>query len=260
MSDVIDFQKEAIGRLRARVAELDGANDSLLAVTRGHRGAAAMVHRAVLAALDADGLDHLVHVIIADWVDILGLDVIVLALESGRQHIRMGTGGIRFLAPQIWTCCSRTASVSCMATASTCSARRNPPAILCHDATRRCRHCPPACWRWARGRRPRSRPRNRAVRLSGGVRCPLRGAMADDNALTADAPTGGAPTGDTARGWRTCTGGRRRFAGACNGCRLARYPGARPSPVAAHGCHLWPDCAQLHCLSGPASCQPGRAG
>jgi len=100
MSDVIDFQKEAIGRLRARVAELDGANDSLLAVTRGHRGAAAMVHRAVLAALDADGLDHLVHVIIADWVDILGLDVIVLALESGSQHIRMGTGGIRFLAPQ----------------------------------------------------------------------------------------------------------------------------------------------------------------
>ena len=100
MSEVIDFQKEAIGRLRARVAELDGVNDSLLAITRGHRGATAMVHRAVLAALDADGLDHLVHVVIADWVDMLGLDVIVLALESGRQHIRMGTGGVRFLAPQ----------------------------------------------------------------------------------------------------------------------------------------------------------------
>jgi uncharacterized protein len=97
MTKVVDFQVEALARLRAKVADLDDVNSTLLATVRGTRGALAQVHRAVLAALDAEGLDHFIHIVTADWVDILGLDAVVLALDSGPQHVRASRTGIQFL-------------------------------------------------------------------------------------------------------------------------------------------------------------------
>src|SRR5690554_4246933 len=83
MSDakVIDFETHAIGRLRARVAALGEANADLLAHARGRNGAAAQVHAATLAAMDAEGLDHLIHVVTQDWVDMLGVDAVALSLD-----------------------------------------------------------------------------------------------------------------------------------------------------------------------------------
>lgn len=101
MSDakIIDFHAQALGRLRARVAALDEANADLLAYARGHTGAVAQIHAAALAALDADGLDHLIHVVTQDWVDILAVDAVGLALATSGQAIRASAQGLQFLDP-----------------------------------------------------------------------------------------------------------------------------------------------------------------
>jgi uncharacterized protein len=94
---IIDFQIHALARLRDRVAALDTDRQAILEQTRDHRGAEEQVQTAVLAALDAEGLDHLIHVITADWVDMLGMDCVALALLSGRQAVQMSTTGVHFL-------------------------------------------------------------------------------------------------------------------------------------------------------------------
>jgi uncharacterized protein len=94
---VVDFQTHAIARLRDRVAALDSDRQAILEQTRDHRGAEEQVQAAVLAALDAEGLDHLIHVITADWVDMLGMDSVALALVSGRQAVKLTTTGVHFL-------------------------------------------------------------------------------------------------------------------------------------------------------------------
>ena len=98
MSTVIDFQSNAVARLRARVAALDEANADLLAYARGHTGAVAQIHVAALAAIDADGLDHLIHVVTQDWVDILSVDAVALALVTKDQALRAGGQGLQLLS------------------------------------------------------------------------------------------------------------------------------------------------------------------
>lgn len=98
MSTVIDFQSNAVARLRARVAALDEANADLLAYARGHTGAVAQIHAAALAAIDAEGLDHLIHVVTQDWVDILSVDAVALALVTKDQAIRAGSQGMQLLS------------------------------------------------------------------------------------------------------------------------------------------------------------------
>ncbi len=97
VANVVDFQVEALGRMRTKMARLDEEHAQLLAFARGNQGATAQVHAAVLAALDADSFEHLIHVITADWVDILGLDGVVILLESGRQLMRASATGIQLL-------------------------------------------------------------------------------------------------------------------------------------------------------------------
>jgi len=103
MSKVIDFQTNAMARLRARVAALDEANADLLAYARGHTGAVAQIHIAALAAMDAEGLDHLIHVVTQDWVDILSVDAVALGLVTRNQAIRASAQGMQMLSPAALT-------------------------------------------------------------------------------------------------------------------------------------------------------------
>lgn len=97
--NVLDFQTEALGRLRTRVAALGEANRQLIDYARGHSGATAQIHAAVLAALDCESFEHLAHVITQDWVDMLGLDAVGLALVGADQAVRLSGTGIQLLAP-----------------------------------------------------------------------------------------------------------------------------------------------------------------
>ena len=101
MGRVISFEDRAVAKLRDRLGEAESARADLLAFARGHSGAVASIHRAVLAGLEADSLDDLLTVVTYDWPRLLGLDSVVLALVVGDQAFRADRHGVRLLARPI---------------------------------------------------------------------------------------------------------------------------------------------------------------
>jgi uncharacterized protein YigA (DUF484 family) len=99
MARVIPFEDHALARLRARVAAAEEANQDLIAFARGHSGAVSSIHSAVLAALEADSFDALLHVVTQEWPLILGLDAVALALIVGDRGFRVDTGGVQLVDP-----------------------------------------------------------------------------------------------------------------------------------------------------------------
>lgn len=80
--NIEDFQAHALKALRKRLAVLDGMQEELIDVARSNMSSQARIHQAALAALDANSLAELIHIISADWVDILGADVVSLCFEA----------------------------------------------------------------------------------------------------------------------------------------------------------------------------------
>src|SRR5687768_8414904 len=101
MGRVIPFEERAVARLRERLGAVEEANQDLLAFARGHSGAVASIHEAVLAALEADGLESLFHVVTQEWPLILGLDSVAMALVVGDEGFRADADGVQFVAPQL---------------------------------------------------------------------------------------------------------------------------------------------------------------
>ncbi|MGD8326329.1 MAG: DUF484 family protein [Sphingomonadales bacterium] len=95
--NVVDFQAHALSALRHRLAMMDGMQEELIDVARSNMSSQARIHEACLAALDALSLEHLVHVICADWVDILGADVVSLSFEAENFDILPDLDGIYYL-------------------------------------------------------------------------------------------------------------------------------------------------------------------
>ena len=56
MATVIPFEERAVAHLRERLGAVEEANEDLIAFARGHSGAVASIHNAVLATIDADGI------------------------------------------------------------------------------------------------------------------------------------------------------------------------------------------------------------
>ena len=101
MGRVISFEDGAVARLRDRLGEAETARADLLAFARGHSGAVASIHRAVLAGLEAESLDDLLKVVTDDWPQTLGLDCVVLALVVGDQAFRADRGEVSVIARPI---------------------------------------------------------------------------------------------------------------------------------------------------------------
>jgi uncharacterized protein YigA (DUF484 family) len=101
MGMVIPFEERAVARLRERLGAVEEANQDLLAFARGHSGAVSSIHDAILAALEADSLESLFHVVTQEWPLILGLDSVALALVIRGQGFRADADGVQFVAPQI---------------------------------------------------------------------------------------------------------------------------------------------------------------
>ncbi|MDB5661804.1 MAG: hypothetical protein JWN59_142 [Sphingomonas bacterium] len=101
MGQVIDFEDRAMASLRRRVAEVEEANQDLIAFARGHSGAVSAIHDAVLAAIEAENLDHLVHIVTQIWPDILGLDAVATALFIGDRGVRADSSGVQEVDPRL---------------------------------------------------------------------------------------------------------------------------------------------------------------
>lgn len=101
MATVIPFEERAVAHLRERLGEAREANEDLIAFARGHSGAVASIHEAVLAAIEADGVESLLHVVTQEWPLILGIDAVALSLIVGDKGFRADGSGIQQVDPAI---------------------------------------------------------------------------------------------------------------------------------------------------------------
>ncbi len=97
MGTVIDFETGAVASLQERVAQAEEDRQDLLAFARGHSGATEAIHAAVLMAIEAEGLDHLLHIVTQQWPERLGVDAVALALYAGDTAIRADISGMQFV-------------------------------------------------------------------------------------------------------------------------------------------------------------------
>ncbi len=101
MATVIPFEERAVAHLRERLGEAREANEDLIAFARGHSGAVASIHEAVLAAIESDGVDGLLHVVTQEWPLILGIDAVALSLIIADKGFRADGSGIQLVEPTI---------------------------------------------------------------------------------------------------------------------------------------------------------------
>src|ERR687894_753607 len=101
MGQLISFEERAVASLRARLAGAEEANQDLIAFARGHSGAVSSIHAAVLAAIEADGIERLFHVVTQEWPLILRIDAVALSLIVGDQGFRADSDGVQLVEPQI---------------------------------------------------------------------------------------------------------------------------------------------------------------
>ncbi|MBA3526938.1 MAG: DUF484 family protein [Pseudomonadota bacterium] len=95
MGQLIQFEEHAVARLRERLGAAEEANQDLIAFARGHSGAVASIHAAVLAAMEADCVDTLLHVITQEWPLILGIDAVAVGLVVGERGLRADGNGVQ---------------------------------------------------------------------------------------------------------------------------------------------------------------------
>lgn len=101
MGRVISFEERAVATLRDRLGAAESANEDLLAFARGHSGATASIHSAILALMDADSVEALFDAVTREWPKLLGLDHVALALVADGKGFRVHARGIESIEPKL---------------------------------------------------------------------------------------------------------------------------------------------------------------
>ncbi|MEO6432415.1 MAG: DUF484 domain-containing protein [Sphingomicrobium sp.] len=101
MASVLPFRDHALARLRAQLGEAEEAREDLIAFARGHSGAVASIHQAVLAAIATPDIDRLMDCVTNAWPQILTIDSIALSLVIGERAFCASSSGVQAIAPEI---------------------------------------------------------------------------------------------------------------------------------------------------------------
>ena len=101
MGRVIPFEERAVANLRARLGAAEEANQDLIAFARGHSGAVASIHAAVLCAIEADCVERLLEVVTQEWPLILRIDSVALSLIVGDKGFRADGDGVQMVDPKL---------------------------------------------------------------------------------------------------------------------------------------------------------------
>ena len=98
---VADFQSAMIRRLRADVAGNSDRQRELIDTSRANLTIQARVHECVLALLEARSLEKVIETVATDLTVLLGLDVVVLGIESDDETWSAGEAGqgLRIVPP-----------------------------------------------------------------------------------------------------------------------------------------------------------------
>ena len=94
MGTLIQFEEKAVASLRRKLGAAESANADLIAFARGHSGAVAAIHHAVLAAMAADSLPALLDTVTREWPVLLGIDAVALALDVDGKGFRADGDGV----------------------------------------------------------------------------------------------------------------------------------------------------------------------
>ena len=101
MATVIPFEERAVAHLRERLGAVEEANQDLIAFARGHSGAVSSIHSAVIAAMEADSIERLFHVVTQEWPLMLGIDAVALSLIVGNKGFRADGNGVQLVDPRL---------------------------------------------------------------------------------------------------------------------------------------------------------------
>jgi len=101
MAKVIPFEERAVATLRDRLGAAESAKEDLIAFARGHSGATASIHAAVIALIESDGAFALFETVTDVWPRLLGLDHVAMALVADGKGFRVGAGYVGTVEPRI---------------------------------------------------------------------------------------------------------------------------------------------------------------
>lgn len=101
MTKVISFEEHAVAKLRDRLGAAESANEDLIAFARGHSGATASIHAAVLALIASESAPALFQTVTEGWPRLLGLDHVAVALVADGKGFRIGAGYVGTVDPRI---------------------------------------------------------------------------------------------------------------------------------------------------------------
>jgi uncharacterized protein YigA (DUF484 family) len=97
---VVDLQQFMVERLRRDVARLKADQDDLLANSRDNLSTQDRIHKAVLALLAAESLEHFVGIVATDLAVLLDVDAVGLCVEAvGGKANELRADGVQVLAP-----------------------------------------------------------------------------------------------------------------------------------------------------------------
>ena len=97
----IERERGAMASLKQRIAAVEETNGDLLAFARGHAGAVASIHEAVLALLPATDLASFTRIVTHDWPCLLGVDAVALAWACGDRAFVADGSGLRPFEPRL---------------------------------------------------------------------------------------------------------------------------------------------------------------
>jgi uncharacterized protein YigA (DUF484 family) len=79
---IVDMRSFMIERLRAKTRQLERVNGEIVTVSRANLAGQSRVHAAALALLEATTFETLIQAVTTDLAVLLGVDIVVLAVES----------------------------------------------------------------------------------------------------------------------------------------------------------------------------------
>tara|TARA_B100000686_G_C16645327_1_gene892460 strand:+ start:441 stop:1160 length:720 start_codon:yes stop_codon:yes gene_type:complete len=88
--NVLDMQRFMVERLQHEVGRLKALQEELIRAGRSNLSSQSQIHAAVLALLEASTFEHVIEAVTTDFVALLDVDVVSLAIESVGNDVHPG--------------------------------------------------------------------------------------------------------------------------------------------------------------------------
>ena len=96
---VVDMQRFILQRLQGELERLQSSQGALIAASRSNMTTQAQVNAAVLALLDATSFEHLIHIVTADFAELLDVEVVTICVEKDSAKTAHLSANVYVLPP-----------------------------------------------------------------------------------------------------------------------------------------------------------------